>query len=135
MTAAHNATEELALEALRCMLDPQRCNEFIALLDGEATWVIPGNWPYISGVKDRAGIEKFVRKLLPGGFPYGVDAEILNVFLAGDTAIIECIAKAKTSKDRPYENRYCFVFQFRDGLIYSIREYMDTLYAHTVLHT
>jgi ketosteroid isomerase-like protein len=128
-------TEDLVVETLRSLLDLNRGEEFISRLDDEATWAIPGNWPYISGLKDRGGIEKFVRVLLPAGFPHGVDAEIHRVHIADDTAIIEFIGRAKTSKDRDYENNYCFVFEFRGDRIYAIREYMDTLYANVVLHT
>lgn len=126
--------EKLAVDVLESLMDLSRADEFIAHLDDNATWVIPGSWKYISGTKDRAGIEKFVRVLFPAGFPSGVSVEIHHVHTSGSTALIEFTARATTSKDRQYENQYCFVFEFEGDRVLAIREYMDTMYADVVLH-
>ena len=33
---------------------------------------------------------------------------------------------------RPYDNLYCWVLEIRGGLIYRLREYMDSYYIHTL---
>jgi uncharacterized protein len=125
---------DTAVEALRAMMDVDRGQEFLDRLTADATWTIPGDWPGISGTKDRSAIERFVRVGLPAGFPTGVAMDLLAVHQDGDHVTVELIARAQTSKGRHYENNYCFVLQFRDQQVSAIREYMDTMYADTVLH-
>jgi ketosteroid isomerase-like protein len=123
-----------AVEALRAMMDLDRGQEFLDRLTDDATWTIPGAWRGISGTKDRAAIEKFVRVVFPAGFPAGVDLDLRDVYQDGNHVLVEFTARAVTSKGRDYENTYCFALDFRDGKVSAIREYMDTMYADAVLH-
>jgi ketosteroid isomerase-like protein len=51
-------------------------------------------------------------------------ASVLRQYVA---AVEAC---ARTRGGRPYENQCIGVFTIRDGKIRTVREYMDTLYAH-----
>jgi alkylation response protein AidB-like acyl-CoA dehydrogenase len=108
--------------------------EFLDRLTDDATWTIPGAWRGISGTKDRAAIEKFVRVVFPAGFPAGVDLDLRDVYQDDNHVLVEFTARAVTSKGRDYENTYCFALDFRDEKVSAIREYMDTMYADAVLH-
>jgi ketosteroid isomerase-like protein len=123
-----------AVAVLEQLVDVTRAEEFLDSLHDDVTWTIPGSWPGISGTKDRRQIEDFVRRLFPAGFPHGIAVDIRAAHEVGPTAIIEFIGTARTSRDRHYENSYCFVFEFSNGKVAAIREYMDTLYADGVLH-
>jgi uncharacterized protein len=50
----------------------------------------------------------------------------------GDVVAMEWISRARNRRGEPYENFCIGVFTARDGKIQAVREYMDTLYAHTV---
>ena len=126
---------ETAERAVRALVDLERADEFLACLSPDVTWRIPGDWPGISGVKDRAGVERFVHRGMPAGFPEGLEIELHAVHCAGGVAVVEFTGRARTSRGRSYENEYCFVLEFRDGMVLRIREYMDTSYADSVLHT
>ncbi|WP_067671578.1 nuclear transport factor 2 family protein [Nocardia miyunensis] len=123
-----------AVAVLESLVDVARADDFLGYLDDDVTWVIPGSWPGISGVKDKARIERFVRRTFPAGFPTGLEVDIRAVHVHDPTVVIEFVGRASTSKDREYVNRYCFVFVFRSSRVIEIREYMDTLYADGVLH-
>ena len=45
---------------------------------------------------------------------------------------MEWTSRARTRRGAPYENCCIGVFTVRDGRIQSVREYMDTQYAHNV---
>ena len=47
----------------------------------------------------------------------------------GDAVVVEYSARNELPDGRLYENNYCWVFRFRDGLIREVREYIDTLHA------
>lgn len=124
----------MAERVVRSLVDLARAEEFLTLLSPGVTWRIPGSWPGISGVKDRVGIERFVRRGLPAGFPEGLEIELHGIHAANEVAVVEFAGRARTSRGRRYENEYCFVLEFRDGLVLRIREFMDTSYADLVLH-
>jgi uncharacterized protein len=55
-----------------------------------------------------------------------VNIELLRCINAGETVVIEGQVDAKTSKGARYESPFVCVFDTRDGLIVSAREYSDT---------
>ena len=49
-----------------------------------------------------------------------------NVDRYGDFVVVEHSGRNELSDGRRYDNNYCWVFRFQDGLIQEVREYMDT---------
>jgi ketosteroid isomerase-like protein len=44
----------------------------------------------------------------------------------GDCVVVEHSGRNELADGRRYDNNYCWVLQFHDGLIQEVREYMDT---------
>jgi ketosteroid isomerase-like protein len=44
----------------------------------------------------------------------------------GDIVVVEARGQNLTRDGRPYENNYCYVFEFRDGQVAALTEYADT---------
>lgn len=44
----------------------------------------------------------------------------------GDFVVVEHSGRNELADGRRYDNNYCWVFRFQDGLIHEVREYMDT---------
>jgi uncharacterized protein len=44
----------------------------------------------------------------------------------GDIVVVEARGQNVTRDGRPYENNYCYVFEFRDGKVAALTEYADT---------
>jgi uncharacterized protein len=65
--------------------------------------------------------------------PGSVNLEITGLLAEGDQVTLEWTSRARTAAGEPYENFCIGVFTVRDGRIASVREYMDTQYAHRVL--
>jgi ketosteroid isomerase-like protein len=49
-----------------------------------------------------------------------------NIHGDGDVVVVEHSGRNALTDGRRYDNNYCWVFQFQDGLIREVREYMDT---------
>ena len=47
----------------------------------------------------------------------------------GDRVVCESHATGHKADGKPYNNRYAWVFELRDGKVLNIREYMDSLYV------
>jgi uncharacterized protein len=52
--------------------------------------------------------------------------EVHCIHADGDFVIVEHSGRNELPDGRHYDNNYCWVFRFQDGLIQEVREYMDT---------
>jgi uncharacterized protein len=108
-------------------------NAALANLSDNASWLVPGNLPNVSGLKK--GKQAIVQFLggIGQAFPQGLQSEIHKMYCDGDTVIAEMTNRGKASNGKHYENEYCFVFEIEGGKIRRIREYVDTQKAMQIL--
>jgi ketosteroid isomerase-like protein len=71
-----------------------------------------------------------VRGLFEDGDP---KTTIDNIFAKGDVVCVESRGKGKLRNGKTYDNQYCWVIEVKDGLVWKIREYMDSHYVMSVL--
>jgi uncharacterized protein len=100
----------------------------------DATWTLAGELP-ISGtwVGRDAIMEEFLPTAMAHYAPGSVRLEITGMIAEGDNVALQWTSRARTLDGRPYENHCIGVFTVRDGIIRSVREYMDTHYAYRAL--
>jgi ketosteroid isomerase-like protein len=71
-----------------------------------------------------------VADTLFGGAPERPDlssvVEVHHIHAEGDFVVVEHSGRNELPDGRRYDNNYCWVFQFQDGMISEVREYMDT---------
>lgn len=101
---------------------------FVGLMADDVTWTIAGgsDWP-----RHYAGKAAVLGDLLAKvNMQFdGPNRCVADSFLAeGDRVVVEAHGMNRT-RHGVYENRYCFVFAFRNGRIAAITEYMDTALA------
>ncbi len=79
----------------------------------------------ISGTFSREQVE-----LTAGGifdvFPEGLEFKALGMIAEGDKVAVEATSEGKHISGVTYSNEYHFLFEFRDGKLFSLKEYMDT---------
>lgn len=92
----------------------------------DVSWLVPGNLPHISGVKQGKQAIVTLMKGVKKAFPEGVKSEIRNICAEGNAVVLELTNRGKVANGKFYENDYCFVFEIADGKIQRIREYVDT---------
>ena len=52
--------------------------------------------------------------------------EVRHIHADGDSVVVEHSGRNELPDGRRYDNNYCWVLRFRNGLIQEVREYMDT---------
>ena len=130
MAAAKNPSEQAVLDFF-VTLSSGDLNALALLLHEDASW------------------EPMVRDIPGAGVHQGRDT-VINEFLApvrgtfragdpkvhvaalvsdGDRVMAETRATGQRADGKPYDNRYAWAFELRDGKILRIREYMDSLYV------
>ena len=99
----------------------------------DACWELRGELPISGRWEGRdAIIGEFLATALSYYEPGSVSLEVTSLVAEGDLVVMEWTSRARNRRGEPYENCCIGVFTVRDGTIKSVREYMDTLYAHKV---
>jgi uncharacterized protein len=104
------------------------------LFHPEACWRVMGRGVPGAGVHHGAdAILRFiapVRELFAPGSPV---IEMTSLLSRDNLVVMESKGGGFLKDGRPYDNYYVMVVEVRDGLIYELREYMDTYYVSRLL--
>jgi len=131
MVAAKNAHEQAVLDFFE-ILSAGDLDALAGQLHEDASWEpmvrdIPGSGRHHP--RDKI-INEFLAPIR-GAFRPGEPMSTVNVMVSdGERVVAESRALGHKADDgRLYDNRYIWVFEFRDGKILNVREYMDSLYV------
>jgi uncharacterized protein len=135
MAETENRNEALVRRFFEEGLNSDNLEEMRAFFHPDATWT-PMAKPGIPGAgvhRGRKGIvDEFlgpVRGLFVDGDPQNT---IENIFGKGAFVAVETHGTGKFKNGRDYDNRYAWIVEIRDDMIYAIREYMDTAYIASI---
>ena len=59
-------------------------------------------------------------------FPQGLKFEICDMVAEGEKVAVEAVSEGEHVSGQTYSNEYHFLFEFRDGKLLKLKEYMDT---------
>jgi len=133
---ADNDNERLVLEFFSVLsaADFPRLRE---MLHDEVTWTpmirdIPG-----AGVhRGKTGIiDEFLVPIRGMFRPGDPKTTVDTICSKGPLVLIESHGSGQVADGRPYENKYAWAVEIRDGKIFAIREYMDSLYVAKLFGT
>ena len=113
---------ELAWMFLQCLSDGAEVDECFALLSDDFTY-----WSLQSRKSvDQAGLRReFERRKRR----VEMNLDFIQCFNDGESVVIEALTEGQTTDGTRYESPAVFIFETRDGLIVSLREYADTQLA------
>ena len=89
-------------------------------------WNILGNLPTVG--KDQ--VVEVSKMLQLQSFPV---ITIKNIVAEGNYVVVESTGEAITKKGKPYNQTYCDVFKFNEGMIQEITTYLDTALSNESL--
>jgi len=116
-------------------LNSDNLEKMRAFFHPDATWtpMAKTNIPGMGTHRGRTGIvDEFlapVRGLFVDGDPQN---EIISLIGKDDLVAVETHGTGKFKNGRDYDNRYAWIVEIRDGMIFAIREYMDTAYIASI---
>ena len=126
MTAAE--MERMALEYFTLVARADR-DGLLELMAPDLRWVVPrGAVEPFAGVHEGAAhIIDMMLGSVGAAFTPGSQKTVPATWTPGeDRIVLEARIEAEASDGRRYENEYAFFFEFRNGRIAEIREYVDT---------
>jgi ketosteroid isomerase-like protein len=86
----------------------------------------------ISGRFDKAQISAAANGIFEA-FPEGLAFTLHGMVAEGDKVAVEAESRGRHASGALYNNHYHFLFEFRDGRVLRLREYLDTELATDVL--
>ncbi|WP_283636578.1 nuclear transport factor 2 family protein [Aquaticitalea lipolytica] len=107
--------------------------EALTYLDDDIVWQamgIKGELP-MSGTMDKKAIGELITTV-KAMMPEGLELKPIGWTVEDDRVAAEFISYGKLSNGKVYNNPYHFLFQFSNGKIIKIKEYMDTLHAKSI---
>jgi ketosteroid isomerase-like protein len=116
-----------AAKLISCVADG-RYPEAIALMTPDASWWIQG-WQTFTGEGYMEMVESGAAKVDNTRFRMTVVATTAEK----DRVAMEATSHATLQDGKIYENTYHFLFVFQDGLVKTVKEYLDTKYASEMM--
>lgn len=129
---------EIVLSAWRAFADHD-LERIAAYFTEDAEWSAPaGNATAAaldvpSHMVGRNAIAHFIANDFPRLFARDVAISFRGIYTEGDSVIVKETMSATLANGNSYVNDYCFIFELQDGLIYRVREYMDTARGHRMV--
>jgi hypothetical protein len=123
-TPFDDPSAELAWMFLQCLSEGSDIDECFELLSDDFTYWNITTRSSIDKAAWREEVERRKRRI-------ELDLDFIQCFNDGESVVIEAEADGETTDGLHYNSPAVFIFETRDGLISSLREYSDTrLTAH-----
>ncbi|QMU74518.1 nuclear transport factor 2 family protein [Streptacidiphilus sp. PB12-B1b] len=105
-----------------------------AFFTPESTWTLAGSLP-LSGTWTGPDeiLDEFVPAMVARMVPESMEFELDGLLAEGDRVLAEWNTRGLARSGGRYDQHCLAVFTIRDGRIASVREYLDTLHAQTVV--
>ncbi len=113
---------ELAWMFLQCLCDGGDLDECFALLTEDFTYWNIVNAKSVDKAELRRQIKRRKRQV-------EINLDLIRCLNDGESVVIEAHGQGVTPDGRHYDSPYVFIFETRDGVITSLREYSDTRLA------
>jgi ketosteroid isomerase-like protein len=115
-------------------LENGRPEDFFKYVAEEVAWTVMGTHPlagtYHSKTEFREATMKRLSSLMKGD---KLTLHTEQIWLDGDTAIVELSARAVSKKGTAFNNRYCWVCRFELNQIVEVRAYLDSALVKQVI--
>jgi uncharacterized protein len=125
--ATHN---EALVRDFFAQLNAENLEAIRTMLAEDAAWLPQAkDMPGAGSYRGRNVIVDEFLKPIRGLFEPGSPSNrIVSMAANGPLVLVETHGTGKLRDGRPYENRYAWAFEIRDGRIAEIREYLDSYY-------
>jgi len=126
MAMAHGDHHRTQVEDIMTAMAQGRVRPLFDAMADDVTWRWMGvrQWS-----RSFQGKQSIVDTLFGGSsetLPPSSSVEMHGIHADGEVVVVEHSGRNRLPDGRSYDNNYCWVFRFADGLIHDVREYMDT---------
>ena len=89
-------------------------------------WIVEGTHPLAGHYHSKKAFIDGTFAKLNQVLPHGAELHVEDLIVKDDEAVVELHSLATAKNGMRFDNRYCWVVHFRDGLIVRVRAYLDS---------
>ncbi len=89
-------------------------------------WIVEGTHPLAGHYRSKKAFIEGTFAKLGQVLPNGAQLHVENLIVKDDEAVVELHSLATAKNGLRFDNRYCWVVYFRDGVIVRVRAYLDS---------
>ena len=128
-TAQSGLTQELSTAYVREIFKNLESGDgkgfFDHVLDG-VDWIVEGTHPLAGHYHSKADFIAHTFEKLEKVLPGGAELYVEHVLVSEDWAVVELHSLATAKNGMRFDNRYCWVCRFVNGMIVEVRAYLDS---------
>ena len=98
---------------------------FIHVAD-DVDWTVMGTHPLAGRYPSKAAFIEGTFAKLGRVLPEGAQLHVEQIVIQDDQAVVELHSLATAKNGMRFDNRYCWVVQFKDAVIVRVRAYLDS---------
>ena len=99
---------------------------FFEQVADDVDWTVMGTHPLAGQYASKQAFIAGTFAKLGQVLPQGAQLHVENVVVQDDQAVVELHSLATAKNGMRFDNRYCWVVYFRDGVIVRVRAYLDS---------
>jgi uncharacterized protein len=92
----------------------------------DVDWTVMGTHPLAGHYQSKKAFIDGTFARLHKVLPRGTQLHVEHLFVQADEAVVELHSLATARNGMRFDNRYCWVIYFQDGLIVRVRAYLDS---------
>ena len=94
---------------------------------GDVDWIVEGTHPLAGHYHSKTEFLAHTFEKLEKVLPHGTELHTEHVLVSGDWAVVELHSLATAKNGMRFDNRYCWVCRFVNGMIVEVRAYLDSV--------
>jgi uncharacterized protein len=126
MTECSFASNRARLEHVFAETAKGNGRPFLDAFAEDAIWTVTGTTGWSKTYRGKSAILNDLIAPLRRILAPPLRTHARRLIAEGDIVVVEARGQNLTRDGKPYENNYCYVFEFRDGEVTSLTEYGDT---------
>ena len=99
---------------------------FFAQVAEDVDWTVMGTHPLAGHYRSKKDFIAGTFAKLSLVLPRGAQLQVEHLLVKDDQAVVELHSLATAKNGMRFDNRYCWVVNFQDGLIVRVRAYLDS---------
>src|ERR1700686_1734462 len=99
---------------------------FFKQVADDVDWIVMGTHPLAGHYRGKKDFIAGTFANLSQVLPRGAQLQVGHLLVKDDEAVVELHSLATAKNGMRFDNRYCWVVYFRDGLIVRVRAYLDS---------
>jgi hypothetical protein len=99
---------------------------FFSNVADDVDWTVMGTHPLAGRYASKAAFIEGTFAKLGQVLPHGAQLHLEHLIVEGDEAVVELHSLATARNGMRFDNRYCWIVDFKDAVIVRVRAYLDS---------